>query len=469
MAFDGLSTDYQGVEGHGAAQILGPNKNIEILQDHLKTVADDLAKKRAAIAADNLGMDEKALGTAWEHDIPELAQGRNDLLNGWADFHKKYNGQPNLYGSPQYIDDQLKLKKSEQELMDRVHQSAQAKAANYEYTSEYAKNPDKYRPETQVELAKILAMSGEDKWNGKRSELLNKNPFVYNEDENAFLEKATKTIGSNTEQTDNGVTKTTTKNAVFDPKDPSKLTEWGKTVALPQAHASLQTQEGKRIIANMKRDNPGMTDEQATGEFTTRILNNLDKEYKKDVNLPPKEKEDSSKPKVDGSTVSYGNNVWTRRLLDDGTEMFTMSKKDATENKPLALTDAEGKLVIGLPMSMTRNSKAGEKSYVINVATLDADGNEVIKKVYYSDGNNADKIKNEYGGDPFKVRKDITGSLEIGEPGVGSVSNKGVSGPSSTTVKNKISEEDFNAKWAKLPPGGSLVGPDGVTYTKKKK
>jgi len=31
----------------------------------------------------------------------------------------------------------------------------------------------------------------------------------------------------------------------------------------------------------------------------------------------------------------------------------------------------------------------------------------------------------------------------------------------------KTTPEDFNAKWAKLPKGGKLVGPDGVTYEKK--
>jgi len=33
----------------------------------------------------------------------------------------------------------------------------------------------------------------------------------------------------------------------------------------------------------------------------------------------------------------------------------------------------------------------------------------------------------------------------------------------------KITQADFNAKWAKLKPGQTLVGPDGITYTKKKK
>jgi hypothetical protein len=33
----------------------------------------------------------------------------------------------------------------------------------------------------------------------------------------------------------------------------------------------------------------------------------------------------------------------------------------------------------------------------------------------------------------------------------------------------KITQDEFNAKWAKLKPGQKLVGPDGKTYTKKKK
>jgi hypothetical protein len=33
----------------------------------------------------------------------------------------------------------------------------------------------------------------------------------------------------------------------------------------------------------------------------------------------------------------------------------------------------------------------------------------------------------------------------------------------------KITQDEFNVKWAKLKPGQKLVGPDGKTYTKKKK
>jgi hypothetical protein len=31
----------------------------------------------------------------------------------------------------------------------------------------------------------------------------------------------------------------------------------------------------------------------------------------------------------------------------------------------------------------------------------------------------------------------------------------------------KITQDEFNTKWAKLKPGQTLVGPDGKTYTKK--
>lgn len=436
MAFDGLNIDYQGVEGHGAAQIFGPNKNIDILQDHLKTVAADLAKKRAAIADNKLDLDEKALGTVWERDIPEIAQGKNEIMNGYAEFYKKYNANPNMVGTPQYIEDQVKLKKAQSDLMLRAQQSAQAKTAYNEHANEYAKHPNDYRPETEAELAKILAIEGEDKWNGKRSDLLNRNPYVYNVDEPQFIKDVTGAIGSNIVQTDDGVTKNTKKNIIFD--DKGNPTEWGRTVALPQAQVAVNSQKGKRIIANMKRDNPGLTDEEAATQLTAKILHGIDTENRKDVNLPPKEKEDASKPKVNGDTVAYGNNVWTRRLLDDGTETFTMTKKDAAYNKPIPFTATDGSVVVGIPQSMTRNPDKGAKSFIINVVTQDENGSPLVKKVYYESGNNADLIKGEYGADPFKVRGDVTGTLEIGKAGVGSVSNKGVATPPKGVNKKEV-------------------------------
>lgn len=36
-----------------------------------------------------------------------------------------------------------------------------------------------------------------------------------------------------------------------------------------------------------------------------------------------------------------------------------------------------------------------------------------------------------------------------------------------TAMPQKLTPQDFNSQWAKLPKGGKLVGPDGVTYTKK--
>lgn len=36
-----------------------------------------------------------------------------------------------------------------------------------------------------------------------------------------------------------------------------------------------------------------------------------------------------------------------------------------------------------------------------------------------------------------------------------------------TPPQGKISPDDFNKQWSKIPKGGHLVGPDGVTYTKK--
>lgn len=276
---DGLNIDYQGVEGHGAAQIFGPNKNIDILQDHLKTVADDLAKKRAAIAADKLNLDDKALGTVWEHDIPEISQGKADVLRAEAERQKWNNANPNMYGTPEYIDRSMKVKNQMDDLMFRATQSTQAGKAYNEYLKEYAGKPDTYRPETEAEFAKILAVQGEDKWNGKRSELLNKNPFVYNVDKAKYLKDAVSIIGQSVLKDDRGGVSTTKKNIVFD-KD-GKLTEWGQSVANPQAEMYLDTQDGRRLIRNEMKDF-GLSEEDARTKVKAEIFHSIDTENSRD-------------------------------------------------------------------------------------------------------------------------------------------------------------------------------------------
>lgn len=68
-----------------------------------------------------------------------------------------------------------------------------------------------------------------------------------------------------------------------------------------------------------------------------------------------------------------------------------------------------------------------------------------------------------------KIYKDVTGdasaipSKSMTPYGKGHVPG----GQSYENAKGKISPQDFNAKWAKLPKGGTLIGPDGVEYTKK--
>ena len=48
-------------------------------------------------------------------------------------------------------------------------------------------------------------------------------------------------------------------------------------------------------------------------------------------------------------------------------------------------------------------------------------------------------------------------------PGLG----KQTQTPKKSSKESKTTQSEFDAKWKTLTPGQKLVGPDGVTYTKK--
>lgn len=69
-----------------------------------------------------------------------------------------------------------------------------------------------------------------------------------------------------------------------------------------------------------------------------------------------------------------------------------------------------------------------------------------------------------------RIYKDITGDASAVPTKAMTIYGKGhvPGGQSSLNPRQpKTTPDSFNAQWAKLPKGGTLVGPDGVTYTKK--
>lgn len=317
MTPDGLNIDYQGVEGHGDAQVFGPNAAVQPLAEYYKNVADDIAKRKEEINKAAAGFDVDT-SKVWEHDVPDIANMRAGLQKDVAMFSQKYNTNPRLKGTQEYYRDVNSLQQQQNDIMAKANQSAQHGAYYKWLTQEYAKNSDKYRPESQANLANMLAVQGEDKWNGKRSDLFNKNPLVHNVDEAAFVNKAAGAIGDFTRVTDNGVTKTTQKNIIFAPD--GNMTDYGKSVALPLATKFVQSDEGQKIIANRILSNPKLTPDEAAGQLVTDILKSKDVQNQTDVTLQRPDKSEKTTQEV---------------AATDGREISTLNYKTTPDGKEI--------------------------------------------------------------------------------------------------------------------------------------
>lgn len=472
---EGLNIDFQGTEGHGAAQIFGDNKNIDIYDDYLKKVSDDIAKKKAdatAYAASQ-GFDPTK-SKVWSVDTPYFIKRIGELTKMQADFSKKYADNPRLYNSPEYFNDAMALKNAKDDLIMKADQSAQAQ--DY-YTKSFLEKYNEKEHDPQSVLNAKNFMGAEI---SLRPSLMGKPLLRHTLDEPGEIKKMGEIIPDieteNYKIMHNGVEATIAKNQMFLPN--GSLTDAGKK-AMAAADVLYKTPQAQKLAQNWLERGVVKDEDEAHQRFISEVLNTKDKQAKKTFSMHSSgaaPKEDKSKPKVSGNTLTVGNNVWTRRVLDDGKETFVISKTDVTNNKPLDfegvtrkdengndLIDPETKqktskdiIVTGYPTQIEKSSDG--KRFIITV--IDADGNAT--KVDMTP-RNSDKIKNEYGLNPFEARKLITGGLDVGEAGVGTA----VTGVK--TVKSSvITPKEFEDQWAKLPPGGSLVGPDGKTYRKKK-
>ncbi len=179
---------------------------------------------------------------------------------------------------------------------------------------------------------------------------------------------------------------------------------------------------------------------------------------------------------VEGNTYKNGNNVWAYDKDPKGNETITFSKVNPSDNQPLTFEGGEKGVPVRfiIPKEGTDVPKLViEEQKKVPLMTQDQDGNAVPqldgagnpkyttqikeKTISYSPYN-ADKIKNEYGQNPYTVREKITGSAQRKEGGTTQgqvkeevkVSSKKSEGSSSSGSDDKIVVEKDGKKF-RLP------------------
>jgi hypothetical protein len=128
---------------------------------------------------------------------------------------------------------------------------------------------------------------------------------------------------------------------------------------------------------------------------------------------------------------------------------------------------ATGDLIFTGKALKTKNAKfvVGGKTYDFPTASeMAANGDEKAQAALSSYN-----VANNYGNFTRRIPSEDEANVVLGQVGLdyaGAIDILEKKNP--TTKKPKANtQDDFNAKWAKLKPGESLVGPDGKTYKKK--
>jgi len=184
---------------------------------------------------------------------------------------------------------------------------------------------------------------------------------------------------------------------------------------------------------------------------------------------PPRETQaDKNKEwKVEGNTYRDGDNIWQYNADSSGKEVFTFVKKDATQNKEMEFKGGKsgGETVEGVPLrfEIPKDGKAvlivAHKNKIPlknadGTTQEDANGNEKyttetteISVPYIPE--NADKIKAEFGKNPYEVRSAVTGTLERGTNKTGTIREKTVSSTKKSSGGDQTNESNLVARKTK--------------------
>jgi hypothetical protein len=132
---------------------------------------------------------------------------------------------------------------------------------------------------------------------------------------------------------------------------------------------------------------------------------------------------------------------------------------------------ATGDIVFTGKALKTKNAKftVGGKTYDFStVSDLAAGGNQEAQAALSSYN-----VANNYGNFTRRIPSEDEANVILGAAkldyakAINILEKKNPTAKKSTTKPKANTQDEFNAKWAKLKPGESLVGPDGKTYKKK--
>jgi hypothetical protein len=150
---------------------------------------------------------------------------------------------------------------------------------------------------------------------------------------------------------------------------------------------------------------------------------------------------------------------------------LTKAHMDALVAGGANAADPQVKLIASQRAARDLSRSAG--SYRAEVDAIDK-ANTAFQNETLSQGRELRKLRNE---DPVtynlrleSMRSDIEKRYKVrpdADAVTGGSSAPAVAKPAATKPAAGITPEQFNAQWAKLDPGQTLVGPDGKTYTKK--
>jgi hypothetical protein len=106
----------------------------------------------------------------------------------------------------------------------------------------------------------------------------------------------------------------------------------------------------------------------------------------------------------------------------------------------------------------------------VEVSKAEKANQEFLERYYSPEYSDLRKMRkknpDEYAAGMAKLKNQVKNEFGI-SPTVMSGGNTPAPAPAAAPTAGRITPEAFNAQWAKLKPNQRLVGPDGVTYTKK--
>jgi hypothetical protein len=201
-----------------------------------------------------------------------------------------------------------------------------------------------------------------------------------------------------------------------------------------------------------------------------KALDEKDKVKIKDFKFDNYRKDDFVGNVVDPKTV-YTNGVSFTKPI--GIANLGGANSDLNMVQVLGFTKDKttGDLVFTGKALKTKNAKftVGGKTYDFStVSDLAAGGNQEAQAALTSYN-----VANNYGNFTRRLPSEDEANAVLGAIGldyaaaINILEKKNPTAKKSTTKPKANTQDDFNAKWAKLKPGETLVGPDGKTYKKK--